>query len=78
MAGTLTTVAYLPQVIKVFREKHTKSISLWMYLVNVLGMSSWIMYGLLVGSYSILCTNTLILVMVLAILVMKLRYDSAS
>jgi MtN3 and saliva related transmembrane protein len=69
-----TTGAYLPQVIKVVREKHTQSISLVMYVMSTIGIMFWIVYGLMVGSPSIIVANALILSMVLVIIRMKLKH----
>ncbi len=69
-----TTVAYMPQVIKVVREKHTKSISLTMYIMNAVGIGFWLVYGMLMNSPSILVANICILMMVIAIITMKLRH----
>ena len=46
-AAACTTVAYAPQVIKVWKTRSTGDISLGMFLVMVLGLALWLAYGLL-------------------------------
>jgi len=74
IAATLTTAAYIPQTIKVLREKHTKSISLGMYVMITLGIAMWLVYGLMIESPSLIIANGLTLVMSVVILLMKLRH----
>jgi MtN3 and saliva related transmembrane protein len=74
IAATLTTAAYIPQTIKVLREKHTKSISLGMYVMITLGIAMWLVYGLMIQSPSLIIANGLTLVMSGVILLMKLRH----
>ena len=46
-AGTLTTLAFLPQVIKTWRSQSAKDISLSMFLMFCVGVFLWIVYGVL-------------------------------
>jgi len=74
IAATLTTAAYIPQTIKVLREKHTKSISLGMYVMITLGIAMWLVYGLMIESPSLIIANGLTLAMSCMILFMKIKY----
>jgi MtN3 and saliva related transmembrane protein len=74
IAGMLTTGAYVPQVIKVLRHKHTKSISLGMYIILTCGIAAWVVYGALIGSFSLVASNMIAFVLSLFILLMKLRH----
>jgi len=47
VAATLTTSAFLPQVLKIWRSRSTKDISLPMLVTFILGVSLWLIYGLL-------------------------------
>ncbi|MEI6429543.1 MAG: SemiSWEET transporter [Pseudanabaena sp. ELA607] len=73
-AATLTTCAFLPQVLKIWRSKSTKDISLPMLLTFILGISLWFVYGILVNSAPIVVANLITLVLNLLILSFKLRY----
>ena len=62
------------QARKALREKHTKSLSLGMYLMMTVGISSWILYGYLIDSPSLYYTNAVSLCLIVTILVTKLRH----
>lgn len=73
-AGIFTTLAYIPQLIKVLREKHTTSISLGMYVLIACGIALWFIYGLMLESPSLLLANGITFVMAVFILIMKIRH----
>jgi MtN3 and saliva related transmembrane protein len=77
-AGTLAAIcsmtSFAPQLIKIWREKDASSVSLHMYLVTVTGFALWIAYGLGIGSWPVIGSNTVCLLMSAAILVLRLRY----
>ncbi len=74
IAATLTTVAFLPQVVKVWQSKSTKDLALPTLLSFIAGISMWLVYGLLVYSNPIIIANAVTLVLNLAILRFKLKY----
>ncbi|MFO0388931.1 MAG: SemiSWEET family sugar transporter [Alphaproteobacteria bacterium] len=74
LAAILTTAAYVPQTIKVLREKHTKSLSLGMYLMITAGIGLWFIYGMMLGSPSLMLANGITFLMALTILIMKIRH----
>ena len=63
-----------PQFIKVWRTRSTEDISLGMFLVLVLGVALWLLYGLLSGDGPLIASNAITLVLAGAILFMKLKY----
>lgn len=73
-AAACTTVAYAPQAIKVWKTRSTGDISLGMFLVMVLGLALWLIYGLLSGDAPLVAANAVTMVLAGGILVMKLRY----
>jgi MtN3 and saliva related transmembrane protein len=74
IAATLTTVSFLPQMIKTIREKHTKDISLSMYIIFTTGVAMWLVYGLIKTDWPIILANIFTLSFASVILVMKIRY----
>ena len=74
-AGACTTLAFLPQITKVWRTKQVNDISLGMYSIFVLGVALWLSYGLLRGALPIVVANAITLALAGSVLVMKLRYD---
>lgn len=73
-AGALTTVAFVPQVVKIWRTRSTHDISLGMFALFSTGLVLWLIYGISIGSTPIVIANTVTLVLALTILYFKLRY----
>jgi MtN3 and saliva related transmembrane protein len=77
-AAICTTISFLPQLIRVWRRKSARDISLLMFLLFSFGVACWLVYGIGIGSGPITAANALTLVLAVAILVLKLRYDRMS
>ncbi len=73
-AGSLTTIAFLPQVIQTWKTKSAKDISLGMFLTFCTGVFLWLVYGLVKHDTPIVAANTLTFVLASTILAFKLRY----
>jgi MtN3 and saliva related transmembrane protein len=73
-AAALTTFAYLPQSIKTIRTKHTKDLSLVTIIMLEIGLICWLIYGLLITSVPVIAANTLSILLMTIILIMKIRY----
>jgi len=58
-AATLTTSAFLPQAFKIWKSKNADGLSLTMYLVMGTGTLSWLIYGLIIESPSIIVANSI-------------------
>jgi MtN3 and saliva related transmembrane protein len=72
VAALLTTSAFVPQVIKVWKSKSSKGVSVPMYLVLLLGVFLWGVYGYLIESKSIMIANTVTGLLQLVILILIL------
>ena len=57
VAGVLTSVAMIPQLIKVLKEKNVKDISVVMLLVLITGVSLWVWYGIIKDEWPIILSN---------------------
>jgi MtN3 and saliva related transmembrane protein len=74
VAGILTSVALLPQVVKVYREKRSEQISIG-YLVTLMsGQSLWIVYGILRSDTPVVATNIFSITVSLVMLVLGIKY----
>ncbi|MBW2976170.1 SemiSWEET transporter [Candidatus Woesearchaeota archaeon] len=73
-AGTLTTIAFLPQVIKTWKTKSTGDLSLVMIIGFCAGIILWLVYGILLASLPIILANAATFVLALTILIFKIRY----
>lgn len=74
IAGTCTTISFLPQVIKIARSKETKALSLPMYIVLATGIFLWTVYGIFTGDMPIVLANSISLVLALTVLILKIKY----
>lgn len=74
IAGILTTLAFVPQVLRVWRTRSATDISLPAFASLVIGIVLWIVYGLLLDSVALLLANGVTLFLALGILVGKIRF----
>ncbi|AEP10986.1 SemiSWEET family sugar transporter [Chloracidobacterium thermophilum] len=74
LAGALTSFSFALQVWQSWRTKSVKDVSAGMYLVFSTGVILWLIYGLLRRDIPLMVWNTLTLVLVATILVLKFRY----
>ena len=74
-AGTLTTIAFVPQVIKTWRSQSADDISMMMFLMFTTGVMMWLIYGISINSWPMIVANTITLVLAVSIIAMKLRYE---
>jgi MtN3 and saliva related transmembrane protein len=77
-AGAITSFTFLPQVIKTWKERSAKDISLLMFLIAAANEVLWIWYGVLLHNWVIILTNAVVLSMSSVMIFFKLKYDSAA
>lgn len=73
MAGALTTVAFVPQVVKTWRSGRAHDLSLSMLLIFNAGVALWFIYGLVMHATPIVLANAVTLALSLTMLGLKLR-----
>lgn len=74
IAGILVASSLLPQVIKSWKSKSTQDISLGWSITSLAGQIMWIIYGLLIASYSLVIMSGITLLMALSVFYLKLKY----
>jgi MtN3 and saliva related transmembrane protein len=72
-AACLTTSSFLPQALKIWRNRSARDVSLVMYLMMCSGSSLWLAYGVLIASPALIVANCTGLTLVVWILGLKLR-----
>ncbi|MEO8003270.1 MAG: SemiSWEET transporter [Betaproteobacteria bacterium] len=75
LAGLLTTIAFVPQVLKMYRTKSGRDISARMFTIFSIGIMLWLYYGILLQSLPIILANAVTLALTLTILALKIRYS---
>ena len=74
VAGTLTTLSFVPQVAKAWRRRSVNDLSLTMLLMFGTGVALWLIYGFLNEAVPIIAANAVTLVLAMALIAMKLRF----
>lgn len=74
-AGGLTTVSFVPQVIKTWKTKSADDISSGMFLLFAAGVLLWLIYGIAINALPVIAANAATLVLALTVLVLKRRYN---
>ncbi len=74
IAGILTTVAFLPQVIKTWKTRSAKDLSLGMFSLFCTGVALWLAYGIIVESWPIILANGFTLVLAMTLLFFKFYF----
>ncbi|HRC60493.1 MAG: SemiSWEET transporter [Propionivibrio sp.] len=73
-AAILTTISFVPQVLKVWRTRSARDVSLGMYSLFTLGIFTWLVYGVLIESWPVILANFVTLVLAGMVLAMKLKF----
>jgi len=74
LAAVLTTIAFIPQVLHIWRLRSGRGVSLGMYAIFASGVALWLIYGILLGAWPIIAANVVTLTLALAIIAMAIRY----
>ena len=75
-AGSMTTLAFVPQVLRTLKTRSARDLSWGMLLIFILGVILWLAYGVVLDSWPIIVCNTLTLFLNLVIAVVKATQDS--
>ena len=75
IAAVCTTISFVPQLIRICRLNSAHEISLIMFLVFSLGVFLWLLYGIFIRSFPVILANAVSLVLSLAMLALKFRFD---
>ncbi len=78
IAGACTTLAFLPQVLHVWKTRSVRDISLGMYTIFCSGVFLWTVYGFLKNAWPLIIANIATLVLAAAVLVMKILWSKKS
>jgi len=75
-AGACTTLAFLPQVIKTWKSRSAKDLSLGMFSVFCFGVLLWLIYGIFQHDVPVIAANLITLMLASTLLVFKLRFKN--
>jgi MtN3 and saliva related transmembrane protein len=74
LAGAITTAAAIPQVVRTYRTKHARDISIWQPILLNIGMSLWLVYGIALRDVPLIYANSISLVCYTSLIIMKILY----
>ena len=74
LAGTLTSIAAIPQVVKTLKTRHVRDISIWQPLLLAFGLALWMIYGILINDLPLILANITLLICNAVLTGMKIRY----
>ena len=74
VAGTLTSIAAIPQLVKTLRTRHARDISIWQPLLLAFGVALWLIYGILIDDTPLVLANIVPLACNVMLTILKLRY----
>ena len=74
VAGLLTTIGFVPQIVKGLRSRSMNDVSLVMPILLALGMALWLLYGIWLDSLPIILWNAIALGLNIGLIALKLRY----
>jgi MtN3 and saliva related transmembrane protein len=57
LAGTLTSVATIPQVVRSYRTRHVQDLSIWQPLLLAVGTALWLIYGIILADVPLIAAN---------------------
>ncbi len=73
-AGTLTTIAFVPQLLRIIKTRSAHDISWWMFGIFSVGVVLWLWYGIREEALPLIIANVVTLGLAAAILILKWRY----
>jgi MtN3 and saliva related transmembrane protein len=76
-AALCSMASFLPQVVKIARERDASAVSLRMYAITVTGFSLWTLYGVLLASWPLIVSNLISLSLSGTVLALKWRYGKS-
>jgi MtN3 and saliva related transmembrane protein len=77
MAGSLTSLGFVPQIIKGFKTKHMKDLAIWQPLLLTVGMLLWLIYGIMLKDGPMIIANAFSVTCNLIVITQKLAYKQA-
>ncbi|HRD58581.1 MAG TPA: SemiSWEET family transporter [Ferruginibacter sp.] len=76
VGGVMSSISFLPQVIKIWKTKSAKDLSMLTLIFLTCNITLWLTYGILIGSTPLWLTNAIVLSMVVCIIYFKIKFKS--
>jgi MtN3 and saliva related transmembrane protein len=76
-AGLCSMASFVPQLVKIAREKDATGVSLHMFAITIVGFALWITYGVLQNAWPVAASNSVCLLLAISIFGLRLRYGGS-
>jgi MtN3 and saliva related transmembrane protein len=73
LAGAITTISFIPQVVKTWRTRRADDVSLGMLVLFTTGVALWEIYGWMIGAVPVIAANGVTVILAIVMIVLKLR-----
>ncbi len=74
LAGAITTAAGIPQVVKTYRTRHARDISIWQPILLNVGMLLWLIYGIFLRDLPLILANAISILCYSLLIIMKIYF----
>ncbi len=74
IAATFTTVAFIPQVLKIWKKRDASGVSVSMYVIMLIGICIWLYFGILIDSVAVVTANIISGILQLFIIIFALTH----
>ena len=78
IAATFTTVAFIPQVLKIWKNRDASGVSVSMYVIMLIGICIWLYFGILIGSIAVVTANIISGILQLSIIIFAFTHRKKS
>lgn len=75
-AGTLTTIAFVPQVLKTWRSRSADDLSFVMLITFTMGVALWLIYGVLIASLPVILASAVTVALSALLVALRIRYGA--
>lgn len=74
LAGAITSFAAVPQVVRTYRTRHARDISIWQPVLLTAGMALWLVYGIILNDVPLIAANIFSIVCYSLLIAMKISF----
>jgi MtN3 and saliva related transmembrane protein len=74
LAGAITSAAGIPQVVRTYRTRHARDLSIWQPVLLVIGMTLWLIYGIFLGDLPLILANAFSVICYALLILMKIYF----
>jgi MtN3 and saliva related transmembrane protein len=74
LAGTVTSISVIPQIVKAYKSRHVRDISIWQPVLLNVGMCLWLTYGIVIGDIPLILANIFSIICNTMLIIMKLFF----